>query len=168
MLSWRERERIKTEETLRRSLVIPESTWRSFLLYSPLISTLISTMALVISLISFYYTTLYEHRALSVAIPLTEHVRFTQDNSSKRFTPQNHFKINFSITPVFNNDGNHYEVVLGVWLSLGTPEIFRASHRIGPFVLKGGESLPVKVDMRYPKKTKGWSATILSYLYTST
>jgi hypothetical protein len=131
MLSWRDRERIKTEEALRRNAALPAKKRWASLSYA----SVTATLALLISGSSLYFSTFYEHRALSIAIPTIPDTKYRSPD-----------RLDVSVATVISNRGNRYETVLAVYLTLVQGGTRRNRTPSGPYVLKPGESLPVPLE----------------------
>jgi hypothetical protein len=129
VISFKDRRRIKEEETLRSAAMSKRRWWRSFTF-----SGVLSTIALLISCLTAYYNFFYVNHSLSAVIAPFD-------------TPIADPDKGMFLHPVFSNTGNRTEVILRVEAHVYRPECAMAysGSSAGPFVLKPGDSVVASV-----------------------
>jgi hypothetical protein len=110
--------------------------------YSLDYAKIISTVALLVSLTSFYFTWFYERHSLRLGVPSTS-------------LDEDHYPVTLATNVVLLNGGNRAAVVLSLGLSPESPDAGarQIATEQGPFILKPGEALPVRTESRISKVT---------------
>lgn len=97
-------------------------------------ATITSTVAILISLSSFYFSWFYVNHSLKISIVSTDST----------------YPYNFQTDLVAFNHGNKTETLLYLQLfyvsSDGLDRTFSEEYQKGPFVLKPGDVIPIRVD----------------------
>lgn len=100
-----------------------------------------STIALAVSLLSFYFTWLHVRHSLMIGV-----VSASADDVT--------LPMNFSTDIILLNQGNRTETALSVELrfgSAGNGYTYSPKLKKGPFVLKAGDAVPVHIDWELDK-----------------
>jgi hypothetical protein len=108
---------------------VAEQKGKSRLTYA----TVTSTIALLISCMSFYYSTFYEKHSLKIA-PVT----YGYDPS--------HIPWDFHCNLIILNQGNQTETILSIVPTFGGQQATVRDVELGPFVLKPGDAVPLSIS----------------------